>query len=345
MFQRRNMVSGIAAAVAVAALLAGCAGGSGPRHTDAIRIILGHGAAPGNPRSNAALLFEQLVEEKSNNTIDIQILGQETVGSDSEMMVSVAAGTLDMTINSQGPFATYVPEAALIGLPFLFESSEHAYSVIDDESIEGYLADQAEEHGFHLLGFWDNGMRDLTNSKREINSPEDVEGLKIRTPDDTMTISIFNELKANPTPMAFGELYLALRTGAVDGQENPVVNIKSSKLDEVQPYLAVTGHKYETNPFVMSTTRWERLTPEQQQIIQEAADEARDSQRQEMTTQTKEIYAEFEQSLTVTHPDKTAFRDATKPVYVQWQAKFPEFYTTITEAADAHRSQYAEGGE
>lgn len=243
------------------ALLAGCAGGAGPRNTDSIRIILGHGAAPGNPRSNAALLFEELVEEKSDDAIDIQILGQETVGSDSEMMISVASGTLDMTINSQGPFATYVPEAALIGLPFLFENSQHAYAVIDSKEISGYLAEKAEERGFHLLGFWDNGMRDLTNSKHPIETPEDVAGLKIRTPDDTMTISIFNQLGANPTPMAFGELYLALRTGAVDGQENPVVNIKSSKLDEVQPNLAVTGHKYEANPFVISTARWSRLTP------------------------------------------------------------------------------------
>lgn len=141
MFKSPSRVSrGLRAAVAIglALLLVGCAGGSGPRETDSIRIILGHGAAPGNPRSEAAILFEELVEERSNDTIDVQILGQETIGSDTEMMVSVAAGTLDMTINSQGPFAAYVPEAALIGLPFLFESSEHAYSVVDGE-VEEYL--------------------------------------------------------------------------------------------------------------------------------------------------------------------------------------------------------------
>ncbi len=342
MFHRRNIVRGMTASIAVIALLTGCAGGSGPRHTDSIRIILGHGAAPGNPRSEAALKFEELVEEKSNNTIDIQILGQETVGSDTEMMVSVAAGTLDMTINSQGPFATYVPEAALIGLPFLFENSQHAYSVVDSDEIEGFLATEAEKSGFHVLGLWDNGMRDLSNSKREINSPEDLSGLKIRTPDDTMTISIFNQLNANPTPLAFGELYLALKTGAVDGQENPVVNIKSSKLNEVQPYLAVTGHKYESNPFVISTQRWARLTDEQQSIIQEAADEARDYQRQLMSDQTAEIYAEFEDALTVTHPAKEAFREATAPVYDQWEAKFPEFFALITQAADAERVDYAQ---
>lgn len=337
--RRSNAFRTLAAVLVTTALFTGCAGGSGPRQTDSIRIILGHGAAPGNPRSNAALLFEELVEEKSNNTIDIQILGQETVGSDTEMMVSVASGTLDMTINSQGPFSSYVPEAALIGLPFLFENSDHAYAVVDDQ-VQSYLAESAEEKGFHVLAFWDNGMRDLTNNVRPINSSEDIRGLKIRTPDDRMTISIFSQLGANPTPMAFGELYLGLRTGAVDGQENPLVNIKSSKLNEVQKYLAITGHKYETNPFVMSVTRWERLTPEQQQIITEAAEEARDSQRAEVLEQTAIIYDEFQQEMEITHPDKEELRTATAPVYDQWQQQYPEFFTTITQAADAVRDQY-----
>ncbi|WP_022867771.1 TRAP transporter substrate-binding protein [Schaalia vaccimaxillae] len=343
MLRRKNVVSSVAAALTATLLLAGCAGGNGPRQTDSIRIILGHGAAPGNPRFLAAQKFEELVEEKSNGEIDIQILAQETVGSDSEMMVSVSAGTLDMSINSQGPFASYVPEAALIGLPFLFENSEHAYSVVDSKEIESYLAEQAEADGFHVLGFWDNGMRDISNNKREINTPEDVKGLKIRTPDDTMTISIFNQLGANPTPLAFGELYLALKTGAVDGQENPVVNIKSSQLQEVQKYLSSTGHKYESNPFVISTQRWARLSDEQKAIIQEAADEARDYQREQMTAQTDDIYAEFEDILTVSYPDKNAFREATAPVYDEWEAKYPEFYKIITEAADNARADYAEG--
>lgn len=325
-------------------LVVGCAGGEGPRKTDSVRIILGHGAAPGNPRSDAALEFERLVEEKSNGEIDIQILGQESVGSDTEMMVSVASGSLDMTINSQGPFASYVPEAALIGLPFLFESSEHAYQVIDGE-LEDELRDKAAEKGFHVLGLWDNGMRDITNSKHPINTPADVAGLKLRTPDDTMTIAIFRALGANPTPLAFGELYLGLRQGAVDGQENPLVNIKSARLQEVQSHLAITGHQYQMNPFLMSSQRWERLEPETQQIIAEAAEQARDFQRAEMDRQTAEIAAEFETEMQVTHPDREAFKQQTVSVYDDWQARYPQFYTLITEAADANRAQYQQGAQ
>jgi tripartite ATP-independent transporter DctP family solute receptor len=327
------------AALALAVALSGCAGGTGTKGTgsepaagESIRLILGHGAAPGNPRSDAALEFEKIVEEKSNNTIDIQIVGQESVGSDSEMITSVTAGTLDLTINSQGPFASVVPEAALIGLPFLFDSVEDAYAVIDSD-IMTTLSDKAETQGLHVLGYWDNGMRDITNSKRPINTPADVEGLKIRTPDDAMTISIFNALKANPTPLAFGELYLALQQGAVDGQENPVTNVKSSKLNEVQKYLAETGHKYETNPFLVSSKKWESLTEDQRKIIQEAADQARDIQRKLMNEQISTIYQEFEAELEITHPDKEAFRTATAAVYDEWKAKYPEFYQTITAAA------------
>src|SRR5699024_7171793 len=161
--RRRDLVRGPALAGLAGAGLSACAGGDGPRRTDSVRIILGHGAAPGNPRSEGALAFQRLVAEKSDGEVEVQILGQESVGSDSEMMVSVASGTLDMSINSQGPFSSYVPEASLIGLPFLFENAQHAYQVLDGE-VQQSIAALSEEKGFHVLGFWDNGMRDITNS-------------------------------------------------------------------------------------------------------------------------------------------------------------------------------------
>jgi tripartite ATP-independent transporter DctP family solute receptor len=335
---RRAVLKALAAGCGAVAL-SGCAGGSGPRSTDSVRIILGHGAAPGNPRALGAIQFQELVREKSNGEVEIQILGQESVGSDTEMMVSTASGSLDMTINSQGPFSSYVPEAALIGLPFLFESSEHAHAVVDGE-VQDYLRGRAEEKGFHVLGFWDNGMRDITNSKRPIRSPEDLRGMKIRVPDDQMTISIFSELGANPTPLAFGELYLALRQGAVDGQENPVVNIKSASLQEVQSHLAVIGHQYQVNPFVMSTQRWERMDSDIRTVIEDAAEEAKRTQRELMAEQTAAIYQEFESVLEYTRPDRDQFREATRPVFDAWQEKHPEFFAALTSAAESTRAEH-----
>ncbi|MDK7178038.1 TRAP transporter substrate-binding protein [Micrococcus luteus] len=296
--------------------LSACSTGlqSEPTTEDSRRLLLGHGAEPGNPRSEAATFFSERVVEETNGRIEIQVFGQESLGSDSDMMVSVASGTVDLSVNSQGAFSPSVPEVNLVGLPFLFESSDHAYEVIDGEAGD-YLAEVAEDRGYHVLSWWDNGIRDITNSTRPIEDPEDLRGLQIRTPDDPMTIDIFNSLGASPTPMAFGELYLGLRQGAVDGQENPVVNIHSSSLHEVQNHLAVTGHKYELNPFVISTQTWATLAEEDQQLLTDIALEARDYQRELMQEQTDNIYAEFDEELEVTHPDRDAFRNATNDVY------------------------------
>ncbi|MGQ7787656.1 TRAP transporter substrate-binding protein [Nesterenkonia sp. K-15-9-6] len=331
----------VVTAVSLTAGLASCGAAGATDPDDERRLLLGHGAAPGNPRSLAAEHFSERVDEETDGRIEVQVLGQESLGSDSDMMVSVASGTLDMSINSQGPFSPVVPEVNLVGLPFLFESSEHAYEVVDGEAGD-HLAAEAEERGYHVLAWWDNGIRDITNSTRPIEDVEDLRGLQIRTPDDPMTIDIFNSLGASPTPMDFGELYLGLRQGAVDGQENPVVNVHSSSLHEVQEHLAVSGHKYETNPFVISTQTWATLSEEDQTLLTELAEESRDLQRDLMLEQTEEIYAEYEDILEITHPDRDALREATDDVYESWEQEHPEFFELITEAAEQTRAHHEE---
>lgn len=340
---RRRLRRTLVAAAAVVGLvsLPACGTATPGAEDDSRRLLLGHGAAPGNPRSIAAEQFSERVAEETDQRLEVQVLGSEALGSDSEMLLSVASGTLDMSVNSQGPFTSIVPEANLVGLPFLFENSAHAYEVLDGE-VGDALAEKAEERGYHVLAWWDNGTRDITNSVRPIESPEDVQGLKIRTPDDPMTIDIFESLGASPTPMDFGELYLGLRQGAVDGQENPVVNIHSSSLHEVQEHLAHTGHKYELNPFVVSTQTWATLSAEDQRLLTEQARAARDHQRELMAEQTEEINAEYAETLEVTEPDRNAFREATRDVYATWREKHPDFYEQITAAADATRDDHQE---
>lgn len=340
---RRNYRAAPAVLAVVALLLSACSSALESEQAsltdDTRRLLLSHGAEPGNPRSEAAEHFSERVAEETDGRVEVQVLGQESLGSDSDMMVSVASGTLDMTINSQGPFSPIVPEVNLVGLPFLFENSEHAYEVIDGAAGD-YLAEQAEERGYHVLAWYDNGVRDITNGTRPIENVEDLQGLQVRTPDDPMTIDIFSSLGASPTPMDFGELYLGLRQGAVDGQENPVVNTHSSSLHEVQEHLAVTGHKYELNPFVISTQTWATLSPEDQELLEELALESRDHQRDLMEEQTEEIYAEYEDTLQVTHPDREVFREATADVYENWEQEHPEFYSLLMEAAEQSRSDH-----
>lgn len=343
--QSRNARTTVAASILVlSTLVVGCSGSLIEPDTgegETRRLLLGHGAEPGNPRAVVAERFSERVAEATDGRIDVQVLGQESLGSDSDMMVSVASGTLDMSVNSQGAFSPIVPEVNLLGLPFLFEDSEHAFEVIDGDAGE-HLAEEAEERGYHVLAWWDNGVRDITTRNQAINEVEDLRGLQIRTPDDPMTIDILSSLGASATPMAFGELYLGLRQGAVDGQENPVVNIHSSSLHEVQGHLAVTGHKYETNPFVISTQTWSSLPSEDQDLLARIAVESRDEQRELMQEQTHDIYSDYEESLEVTYPDREMFREETQDVYDKWAKEYPEFFDIVTEAADETRSSHEE---
>ncbi|MFI7581239.1 TRAP transporter substrate-binding protein [Kocuria kalidii] len=334
--KRRVRSSVLAIAVVAGLSLAGCGGGE---EGASKQLLLGHGASPTNPRSEAATFFAEQVAENTESAVTVQVQGAEQLGSDAEMMVSLASGSLDMTANSQGVVSTNVPEVALFGLPFLFESSKHAHTVVDGP-IGDEIAAKAEEEGFKVLAWWDNGIRHITTGDTPINTPEDVAGLKIRTPEDPMTIDIFNALDANPTPMAFNELYLALQQGAVDGQENPIPNIHANALHEVQDHLALTGHKYEVTPLIISTTAWDSLSAEQQEAVQTAADEARDMQRDLMEEQTEELRTELEDSMEITTPELAPFREATTDVYEKWSADYPEFVEQIVDEADATRADF-----
>ncbi|PWG65797.1 TRAP transporter substrate-binding protein [Sediminicurvatus halobius] len=304
---------------------------------DARTLVLGHGAAPGNPRTMAADLFAELVHDYTDGSLDVQIQGSEQLGSDVEMLDQVLSGQLDLTANSQGPLANIVPEANVFGLPFLFDSPQAAWEVVDGE-LGDRVADLTEERGLKVLAWWDNGIRHITNNARPIEQPEDVDGLKIRTPEDAMTISIFEELGANPTPLAFGELYTALRQGTVDGQENPLVNIWSSKLHEVQDYLSLTGHKYEVTPFIVGMQTWQSLSADEQAAVERAAQEAGAYQRMELVRQSADLGGRMEEAgVAINEADVAAFREATQPVYDHWRERLGDIVDLAQEAAADNR--------
>lgn len=324
-------VMGSGAALLAMGGVAGC-GGSGSGDGGQT-LILGHGADAGNPRSEAAERFAELVSERTNGSIEVQIQGSEQLGSDPEMLDSIQSGTLDLTANSQGPLATLVPQVTLFGLPFMFDTPQDAYEVVDGE-LGDTMISLAEEQGLTILAWWDNGIRHVTNNAQVIETPDDVSGLDIRVPEDEMTIDIFEALGANPSTIDFGELYTALQQGTVDGQENPVVNIYASDIHEVQDYMSMTGHKYEVTPFIISTSVWEELSEEDQQALQEAAIEARDFQRQRMNEQTEEELGELANALELTrNVDKAAFVEATRPVYDTWREQYPDLVDRFVDAA------------
>ena len=233
-----------------------------------VRLTLGHGAAPGNPRSVAADRMAQQLRERSNGRIEMRVAGSAQLGDDAAMLTALRTGTLDMSVNSQGASSAVLPELAALGLPFLFPNAAAAYKVVDGP-IGQELAKRLDGVGLTSLGFWDNGIRHVTNAKRPINRPEDLRGLKIRTPPDPMTIDIFQALGAATQQINFGELYVALQQGVVDGQENPLANIQSSKLQEVNRFISLTGHQWQCNPVLASRVAWGRLKPEDQRLVRE----------------------------------------------------------------------------
>lgn len=284
------------------------------------KLTFGHGAAPGNPRHEAAVKFAETIKARTNGRLEIQVAHSAQLGDDTAMITALRSGTLDISANSQGAMANVVPEYAALGLPFLFTDMQKAWQLLDGPVGEE-LSKRTAAKGMVVLGYWDNGIRHVTNNKRPIKTPADIKGLKIRTPPDTMTMDIMQALGADAQQIKFSELYVALQQGVVDGQENPLTNIASAKLYEVQKYLSLTGHKYEANPFVMSKRSWERLSTADRKVFMEAAAEATQMQRklskeadEKLTTDLKAMGVQID---TV---DRKAFVEATKSVYTKWAA-------------------------
>lgn len=301
----------------------------------AVTLTLGHGASPGNPRTIAAEAFAKMVSERTKGSVTIKIAGAEQLGSDVAMLTSLRIGALDLTANSQGPAAGLVPEVAALGLPFLFSDADAAYKVLNGPVGER-LNRRFSEVGIVVLDWWDNGIRHITNSKRPINMPADLKGLKIRTPADPMTVDIFQALGAATQQIAFGELYVALQQGVVDGQENPLANIYSNKLYEVNKYISLSGHKWESTPFLMSQAAVKKVKPSELEIIKAAAKEAGVLQRRLMAETDKKLLAEFKANpnVAVNQPNREAFQVATTSVVEKWKAKpFGAFVTELVAAA------------
>ncbi len=286
----------------------------------AIKLTLAHGTALDNPRHTAALKFADVVKAKSSGRIEVTVAGAAQLGDDAAMVTALRTGALDMSANSQGAVANVVPEYAAFGMPFLFSSQAHAWKVMDGPAGKE-LADKSAEKGLVVLGYWDNGIRHMSNSKRPLLKPEDLKGLKMRTPPDSVTVDIMQSVGAEAQQIKFSELYVALQQGVVDGQENPLVNIWGGKLHEVQKYISLTGHKYELTPFLIGKRSWDKLSDADKKVVQEAANEATALQRKQAQEADEKLFAELKaKGVQIDKVDQGPFMTATAPVVTKWEA-------------------------
>jgi len=187
-------------------------------------VIFAHGNNPGNPRYIAAEKWAELFTACTGGKHTVNVAPSATMGDDVEMLTSTTAGVIQVTANSQGAMSQIVPEIGLLGLPFLFKDLPTAWKVLDGD-VGKMLDERAQTAGLKIIGFWDNGIRNISHVSKNVPEPADLAGMKIRTPPDQMTIDIFSALGAAPAPLAWSELPTALQSGVFDGQENPLVNI------------------------------------------------------------------------------------------------------------------------
>ena len=287
-------------------------------------IKVGHGAAEAFHMHRALLKFEELVEAGSGGEIDVQIFPSSQMGPDREMIEGVQTGVLEMAIPPSSFFAGWDPAFAVIELPYMYASKNIAFDVLDGSAGDGMLS-RVENQGLVGLGWLELGVRNVTNNVRPVATPEDLEGVKLRTMKVPAHVATFETLGANPTPMNFGEVYSALQQGVIDGQENPLAIITSQRFYEVQKYLSTTGHVFAVYMPVISKPFFDSLSAEHQKLVRDSMAAARDHQAQlvasEDAAQLEQIRAAGVEVLELTAEQRQVFADKTESVRLQYREK------------------------
>ncbi len=268
---KRLFIKTLVAAVAMAAF------GASVAQERTIKLALQN--PKGHPAVMGAERFAEIVAAKSGGKIKVNLFPGGVLGSDAQTVSAIQGGTVEMTVLNSGILAAQVKEFAIYDFPFLFATPQEADAVVDGPFGKGLHAKLADR-GIVGLSYWELGFRSLTNSRRPINKVEDIAGLKLRVIPNPINIDWVKALDANPTPLAFTELFAAMETRAVDGQENPVSVILANKFAEVQKHLALTNHQYNPQSVIVSKRFWDTLGAPEKQLLQDAAIEAGRYQRQ-----------------------------------------------------------------
>ena len=280
--------------------------------------------AIGSPIALGMEKFAAIVQEKSGGKITVKRFPGGTLGGDVQTLSALQGGTVEMTSMNAGILGNVAKDFAMVDLPFLFDSPKEADTVMDGP-VGTALAAELPEKGLVGLGYWELGFRQLTNNRHPITKVDDIAGLKIRVIQSPIYIDLFNTLGANAVPMAFTELYTALETGAIDGQENPAPSILTAKLNEVQKYMTLTQHTYNPQIVMISGKFWDKLNEDERKLIQEATLEARDYQRMVSREQAGKAIEELKaEGMEVTElpPEEVAkFREKAKPVAEKYAAQ------------------------
>ena len=286
----------------------------------AIEMKLGHFAADSHPGNLASKMFAEAVGKRTNGAIKVVIYPNNALGSPPEVLEQNILGAVDMSLPTQGQLGKYSKKFNCVMLPFIYNGYEQADKVLDGKFIPWAVPD-LDKAGLVFLSNWEWGFRNLTNSKHPVNHPADVKGLKVRTPPELPTQAAMEALGAVVATINFNELQMALKTGVVDGQENPIAVIYSNKIYETQKYLAMTGHNYNTMVHVISKKVWDKLTPEQKTIVKEESKKAGDWMRKSIRNEEADQINQLKKfGMEITYPNKAEFKSLMKPAYDRMKA-------------------------
>jgi TRAP-type transport system periplasmic protein len=277
-------------------------------------LKLGHVGEPGSLFQASADEYARRVNAKLAGRVKVVVYGSSQLGGDKELVQKLKLGTVDMAL----PSTVMTSEVDLFGLfemPYIVKDRAHM-ARIEKEVFWPSLAPEAEKKGLKILAVWENGYRHITNNKKPIKVPDDLKGIKLRVPEGKWRVKMFQEYGANPSPMKFSELFTALQTGVMDGEENPFTQIYSAKLQEVQKYLSLSGHVYTPAYLVVGARRYSNLPADVRKVLEDTARETQAFVYETAVKQETELLGKLKQAgMQVNEVDKEAFIKASKGIY------------------------------
>lgn len=287
---------------------------SGQAQANPEKIVFAIGGSPQSLQGQTAQEFIHQLEQRLGDNLQVEYYDSGQLGDERQLIQRLRLGTVDLAAISS-IMSSVSPEFALFDLPYLVKDRDHLKR-IDEEIVMIDLADSAEQRGLKIISTWENGFRQITNSSRAITTPDDLDGLRIRTPQSDWRTRMFSTWGANPTPMAFSEVFVGLQTGVIDGQENPLSNIYGARLHEVQEYLSLSNHVYTPIWLTAGQQSWDQYSDEVREAISDAAAETQKWAFAKGAALDEELIGTMrEAGIAINSVDRDAFIQASSPVY------------------------------
>lgn len=287
-------------------------------------IKFGMQAAVGSLEFQSAEVFTEKLAELSDGELSVTLYPSGVLGDDRAMLQQLTMGDLGLTFASMGRIGLWIPQAGAMDLPYVVKDHQHAQRIFSSDFGQSIRNQMKKDHDWVALNTWYNGTRQTT-SNRPLQKIDDFKGLKLRVPNAKTLLEFASLVGASPTPMSFAEVYLALQTNAVDGQENPLHTINTMKFYEVQDNLAITNHLVDDTMLIMSNTVWNKLSESQQKQVQQAADYAEEQHTNSVKEKEQKLISFFEsKGVTVSYPDTTILRKSMTPMYEEFNEQHNE---------------------